>query len=35
MATPTPRFIFDITTYNYLQEPYFYDLNEPSIKTYD
>ncbi len=35
IATPTSSAVYDTTTYNYTQEPYFYEMNEPNLRMYE
>ena len=34
LTTPATGFMYSPDTYNYLQEPYFYDLNDQNFRTY-
>ncbi|MBD2773989.1 PRC-barrel domain-containing protein [Iningainema tapete] len=35
MTTPTTGFIYSADTYNYMHEPYFYDLNDQNLRMYE
>jgi len=35
VAASTTGPVYDTTTYNYTQEPYFYEMNEPNLRTYE
>lgn len=35
LATPALSPVYDAATYDYTQEPYFYEMNEPNLRTYE